>query len=72
MKSENQVEALVKEWYTKTPGSERWRRLTHDAYHQIEFTTTMHFLHKYLPKIGLVLNVGGGPRRYTVELAKKE
>jgi hypothetical protein len=31
----------------------------------------MHFLEKYLPKKGLVLDAGGGPGRYTIELAKK-
>jgi 2-polyprenyl-3-methyl-5-hydroxy-6-metoxy-1,4-benzoquinol methylase len=31
----------------------------------------MHFLEKYLPKQGLILDAGGGPGRYTVELAKK-
>jgi ubiquinone/menaquinone biosynthesis C-methylase UbiE len=30
----------------------------------------MHFLKKYLPKKGLVLDAGGGPGRYTIELAK--
>ncbi len=31
----------------------------------------MHFLDKYLPKKGLILDAGGGPGRYTIELAKK-
>lgn len=31
----------------------------------------MHFLEKYLPKQGLVLDAGGGPGRYTIELAKR-
>ncbi len=31
----------------------------------------MHFLEKYLPKSGLILDLGGGPGRYTIELAKK-
>ncbi len=61
----------MKEWYAKIAGSEWWRRLTRDAYHEIEFTITMHFPHKCLPKIGLVLDAGGGQGRYTVELAKK-
>jgi SAM-dependent methyltransferase len=30
----------------------------------------MHFLKKYLPKNGLVLDAGGGPGRYTLALAK--
>jgi len=47
-----------------------WRRLVSNAYHQLELDTTMHFLKKYLPKHGYVLDAGGGPGRYTIELAK--
>jgi ubiquinone/menaquinone biosynthesis C-methylase UbiE len=36
----------------------------------LEFDTTMLFLKKYLPKNGLVLDAGGGPGRYAIELAK--
>lgn len=64
------VEKLVKEWYRKTAEYE-WKRLKLDAYHQLEFIVTMHFLEKYLPKSGLILDAGGGPGRYTIELAKK-
>jgi len=31
----------------------------------------MRFLEEYLPKHGLVLDAGGGPGRYTIELAKR-
>jgi 2-polyprenyl-3-methyl-5-hydroxy-6-metoxy-1,4-benzoquinol methylase len=31
----------------------------------------MHFLEKYLPQKGLILDAGGGPGRYTIELAKR-
>ncbi len=48
-----------------------WRRLVKDPYHQLEFNTTLHFLEKYLPSEGLVLDAGGGPGRYTIELAKQ-
>jgi 2-polyprenyl-3-methyl-5-hydroxy-6-metoxy-1,4-benzoquinol methylase len=30
----------------------------------------MHFLEKHLPKKGLILDAGGGPGRYTIELAR--
>ena len=54
-------------------GAEReWGRLVRDAYHRLEFMITMHFLDKYLPKKGLILDAGGGPGRYTIELAKKD
>ena len=48
-----------------------WARLQQDPYHRLEFDTTMVFLQKYLPKSGLVLDAGGGPGRYTIELAKR-
>ena len=67
---EKQVEEIVKEWFAKTAPYE-WRRLQRDPYHQIEFIVTTHFLEKYLPKHGLVLDAGGGPGRYTIELAKR-
>jgi len=66
----NKIEDLVKSWYTSSASYE-WRRLKQNPYHQIEFTTTMHFLQKYLPKHGLLLDSGGGPGRYTIELAKQ-
>ena len=57
--------------YYDLMAEEEWRRLFKDAYHQLEFIVTMHYLGKYLPKSGLILDAGGGPGRYTVELAKK-
>ena len=60
---------LVKKFYTEY-GIKEWRRLAKDPYHRLEFDTTMYFLKKYLPKKGLILDAGGGPGRYTVELAK--
>ena len=63
-------EQLVKTYYTGYVRKE-WRRLIRDAYHHLEFETTMHFLEKYLPKHGRILDAGGGPGRYTIELAKR-
>jgi len=51
--------------------SDEWRRLRRNPYHQIEFIVTMHSLGKYMPEHGLVLDAGGGPGRYTIELAKR-
>jgi len=62
-------EKLVKKYYSET-GMKEWRRLVRDAYQRLEFDTTMHFLKKHLPKKGLILDAGGGPGRYTIELAK--
>ncbi|MBN1263209.1 MAG: methyltransferase domain-containing protein [Candidatus Pacebacteria bacterium] len=50
---------------------DEWRRLIKDNFHRLEFKTTLHFLKKYLPKEGLILDAGGGPGRYTIELAKQ-
>jgi len=61
---------MVKECYAQSVKYE-WERLARDAYHRLEFDTTMIFLKKYLPKRGLVLDAGGGLGRYTIELAKK-
>jgi len=61
---------MIKECYAHSVEYE-WKRLVQDAYHRLEFDTTMLFLKKYLPKKGLILDAGGGPGRYTIELAKR-
>ena len=57
------VKKLVKSYYADY-GIKEWKRLARDPYHQLEIDTTMHFLNKYLPKKGLILDAGGGPGRY--------
>ena len=61
---------IVKQFYDEHAENE-WERLFSDAYHRLEFIITTHFLDKYLSKNGLILDAGGGPGRYTIELAKK-
>ncbi len=61
---------LIKEYYTGYVRKE-WRRLVKDAYNRLEFDTTRHYLAKYLPAEGLILDAGGGPGRYTIELARR-
>lgn len=51
-------------------GISEWKRLVRNPYHRLELDTTIHFLRKYLPKTGLILDAGGGSGRYTIELAK--
>jgi SAM-dependent methyltransferase len=63
-------ESLVRDYYTSHIRGE-WRRLVQDAYHRLEFETSLHYLEKYLPEKGLVLDAGGGPGRYTLELAQR-
>lgn len=70
MVEKEKVRKLVRDWFAKTAKDE-WRRLKRDAYHQLEFLVTMHFLEKYLPEEGFILDAGGGPGRYTIELAKR-
>lgn len=60
---------MVREYYARSVKYE-WKRLVQDAYHRLEFDTTMLFLRKYLSERGLILDAGGGPGRYTFELAK--
>ena len=60
----------VKRWYDARAEYE-WIRLFQDGYHQLEYLITMHFLEKYLPSKGLILDAGGGPGRYAIELAKR-
>lgn len=55
--------------YNQNPERE-WNRLAKDAYHQLEFFTFMHHLKCHLPKKGFILDAGGGPGRYTIELAR--
>lgn len=64
-----QIKKMVKKHYTEY-GMREWVRLSGHPYRQLEFDTTMHFLKKYLPEKGLILDAGGGPGRYTIELAK--
>lgn len=64
------TEELVRNYYTESV-QEEWTRLTRDAYHRLEFDTTLRFLGKHLPQKGRVLDAGGGPGRYTIELAKR-
>lgn len=61
---------MVRKYYNEQAQFE-WRRLVQDAYHKLEFETTLRFLKKYLPSEGLILDAGGGPGRYTIELAKQ-
>jgi SAM-dependent methyltransferase len=64
------TEKLVREYYSGQ-GLREWRRLARDSYHRLEFDTTMHFIRKHFSKKkGLILDAGGGPGRYTIELAK--
>jgi len=70
MKDASKHDKIVKDWYSSHVSAE-WRRLQKDPYHRIEFIITNHFLKKYLPKRGTILDAGGGPGRYSIELARQ-
>ena len=36
----------------------------------MEYITTIHYLEKYLPKIGVIADIGSGPGRYSLWLAQ--
>lgn len=66
---DNKETKLTKKIYAEGVKRE-WRRLIKDPFHRLEFETTLRFLKKYIPKNGLILDAGGGPGRYSIELAK--
>jgi ubiquinone/menaquinone biosynthesis C-methylase UbiE len=59
----------ITEAYNKDPERE-WRRLVKDPYHSLEFLVTMYYLRKHLPPQGKILDAGGGPGRYSLELCR--
>ena len=40
-------------------------------YRELEFLVTMRYLHRFLPPDGIILDDGGGPGRYTLELCRE-
>ena len=59
----------VREFYDGNVERE-WQRL--DApLGQIEFASTLRLIEKYFPSNGCVCDIGGGPGRYTLELARR-
>jgi S-adenosylmethionine-dependent methyltransferase len=56
--------------YHNNHARQEWERLG-GAKCKIEFASTMHRIQKYFPKQGKVCDIGGGPGRYTIELAKR-
>jgi SAM-dependent methyltransferase len=69
-REEKMSDALVRDFYSSQVRQE-WHRLVKNAYHRLELDTTLHYLEKYLPEHGLLLDAGGGPGRYTLELARR-
>lgn len=60
----------VSDYYDKLAQHE-WERLTQDAYHNLEFRGTISCLERHLPEQGHLLDIGGGPGRYAIELCRR-
>ena len=60
----------VREHYSQDEHYE-FNRLVQDAFHRLELDTTLHFIDKFMPEAGHILDAGGGPGRYTMEMAKR-
>ena len=60
---------FVEEHYD-SHAKQEWGRLD-DALCKIEFASTLHLIDKYFPGHGSVCDIGGGPGRYTIELARR-
>lgn len=51
--------------------SREWERLVRDPYHSLELRGTMAALGENLPPSGRILDTGGGPGRYALELCRR-
>ena len=58
---------IIKGYAASTP--HEWERLTLSN-GIMEYITTIHYLEKYLPKNGVVADIGSGPGRYSLWLAQ--
>jgi S-adenosylmethionine-dependent methyltransferase len=58
---------VVKDYYNNAPENE-WNRLEK---HIFEFPVTLGFINKHIKKTNKVLDIGGGPGKYAIELSKK-
>jgi ubiquinone/menaquinone biosynthesis C-methylase UbiE len=52
-------------------GEREWERLTRPADGAIELAVNQHTIARYLPTAATVLDIGGGPGRYTIWLAEQ-
>ena len=60
----------VRSYYANS-GEREWARLENPDDGALEFEVTCHTLAKYLPSNARVLDMGGGPGRYTIWLAQR-
>jgi ubiquinone/menaquinone biosynthesis C-methylase UbiE len=57
--------------YYASFGEREWQRLEESSIGTIEFAVTIQKLKTYLPETGHILDLGGGPGRYTIWLAQQ-
>ena len=50
---------------------EEWGRLFRDPYSQLEFQAGMRCVHEHIPRGSRVLDAGGGPGRYALEMCRQ-
>ena len=55
--------------YDSNPEFE-WYRLTKTPYNQLELLVFLHHIQNHLPNRGLILDAGGGPGRYAINLCR--
>jgi len=71
MSSKDDSRDRVREYYAQF-GEREWLRLCNAEDGAIEFAVTRHALSTHLPKFGRILDIGGGPGRYTIWLAERD
>lgn len=59
----------VKDYYDAAPERE-WERLE-TGLSRIEFASTLRLIEKYFPSSGAICDIGSGPGRYAIELARR-
>ena len=59
----------VRDYYDSAPERE-WERLDTGP-SRIEFASTLRLVEKYFPSSGAICDIGGGPGRYAIELARR-
>ena len=52
-------------------GLREWDRLEKTVHGRVEYEVTMHILERHLTPSSVVLDAGGGPGRYSIELARR-
>ena len=70
MASNDDSRDRVRDYYAQF-GEREWQRLCNAEDGAIEFAVTCHALATHLPESGRILDIGGGPGRYTIWLAKR-